>query len=180
VRVLTYPDSPDVNLKQSGRLQLAMWLANKKNPLTARAMANRVWYHLFGRGIVPTIDNFGALGEQPTNQPLLDYLAVRFMDGGWSVKKLIRACVLSRAYQLASDHSDVNYAADPDNALVWRMNRRRLDAEAIRDAVLFVGGNLDLKRPHGSPTQSINGEIGRRANTDELLKEVTYRSAYLP
>src|SRR6185436_19927555 len=87
---------------------------------------------------------------------------------------------LSRAYQLSSDHSDAGYAADPDNTLVWRMNRRRLDAEAIRDSVLYVAGSLDLKRPHGSPTQSINGEIGRRANTDSLLKEVTYRSAYLP
>src|SRR6185436_916786 len=87
---------------------------------------------------------------------------------------------LSRAYQLSSDHSDAGYAADPDNALVWRMNRRRLDAEAIRDSVLYVGGSLDLKRPAGSPTQSIDGEIGRRAKTDALLKEVTYRSAYLP
>jgi cytochrome c553 len=180
VKVLTYPHSPDVNFKQSGRLQLALWMTSKQNPLTARVMANRVWFHLFGRGIVPTVDNFGALGEPPTNQPLLDYLAVRLMDSGWSMKKLIRQVMLSRAYQLASDHSDANYAADPDNTLVWRMNRRRLDAEAIRDAVLFVGGSLDLARPHGSPTQSIEGEIGRRAKTDELLKEVTYRSAYLP
>ena len=104
-------------------------------------MANRVWYHLFGRGIVATVDNFGALGEQPTNQPLLDYLAVRFMDDGWSVKKLIREVMLSHAYQLGSDHNDANYAADPDNTLVWRMNRRRLDAEAIRDSVLYVAGS---------------------------------------
>src|SRR4029079_17993841 len=137
-------------------------------------------FHLFGRGIVSTVDNFGALGEPPTNQPLLDYLAVRFMAGGWSVKKLIREVMLTRAYQLASDHSDANYAADPDNTLVWRMNRRRLDAEAIRDAVLYVGGSLDLKRPLGSPTQSIEGEIGRRAKTDALFKEANYRSAYLP
>src|SRR4029079_10332908 len=137
-------------------------------------------FHLFGRGIVSTVDNFGALGEPPTNQPLLDYLAVRFMDGGWSVKKLIREVMLSRSYQLSSDHSDANYAADPDNTLVWRMKRRRLDAEAIRDAVLYVAGNLDLKRPHGSPTQSINGEIGRPAKTHELLKEVTHSSGHLP
>jgi hypothetical protein len=180
VRVLTYPQSPDVNPKQSGRLQLAMWMTKKENPLTARVMANRVWYHLFGRGIVSTVDNFGALGETPTNQPLLDFLAIRLMDGGWSVKKLIREVMLSRAYQLSSEHSDANYAADPDNTLVWRMNRRRLDAEAIRDAVLYVAGNLDLQRPHGSPTESINGEIGRRANTDALVKDYTFRSAYLP
>jgi hypothetical protein len=178
--VLTYPQSPDVNEKQSGRMQLAAWMTSKNNPLTARVMANRVWYHLFGRGIVPTIDNFGALGEPPSNQPLLDYLAVKFMDNGWSVKGLIKGIMLSRAYQLSSDHSDAGYAADPDNALVWRMNRRRLDAEAIRDTVLAVSGSLDLKRPQGSPTQQIEGEIGRRARTDFLLKEVNYRSAYLP
>ena len=180
VRVLTDAKSPEVNAKQSGRLQLAAWMTSKSNPLTARVAANRVWYHLFGRGIVPTVDNFGALGEPPANQPLLDYLAVRLMDNGWSMKKLIREVMLSRAYQLSSDHSDANYAADPDNTLVWRMNRRRLDAEAIRDSVLYVAGSLDLKRPHGSPTQTIEGEIGRRARTDQLLKEVTYRSAYLP
>jgi hypothetical protein len=180
VKVLTFPQTPDVNKNQSGRLQLAAWMTSKHNPLTARVMANRVWFHLFGRGIVPTVDNFGALGEQPSNQALLDYLAVKFMDSGWSVKKLVREVMLSRAYQLSSDHSDAGYAADPDNTLVWRMNRRRLDAEAIRDAVLAVSGSLDLQRPSGSPTQQIDGEIGRRARTDMLLKEVTYRSAYLP
>src|SRR5439155_7854573 len=88
--------------------------------------------------------------------------------------------MLSRTYQLSSEHNEADYAADPDNTLVWRMNRRRLEAEAIRDTVLYVAGSLDLKRPHGSPTESINGEIGRKANTDALLKDVTYRSAYLP
>jgi hypothetical protein len=181
VRVLTYPNSPDVNPKQSGRLQLAMWLTSKDNPLTARVMANRVWYHLFGRGIVATVDNFGALGETPANQPLLDYLAVRLMNQGWSVKKLIREVMLSRTYQLSSEHSEANYAADPDNTLCWRMNRRRLEAEAIRDAMLFVGGNLDLARPEGSLTQTITGgEIGRQAKTAGVLAEVKFRSAYLP
>jgi hypothetical protein len=180
VRVLTDAKSPEVNVKQSGRFQLAAWMTSKSNPLTARVAVNRAWYHLFGRGIVATVDNFGALGEPPTNQVLLDYLAVKFMESGWSTKSLIREIMLSRAYQLSSDHSNANYAADPDNKLVWRMNRRRLDAEAIRDSVLYVSGALDLKRPNGSPTQSIEGEIGRRARTDALLKEVTYRSAYLP
>jgi hypothetical protein len=181
VRVLTYPQSPDVNKEQSGRLQLAVWMTSKENPLSARVMANRVWFHLFGRGIVPTVDNFGALGEAPANQPLLDYLAVRFMNQGWSVKKLIREVMLSRTYQLSSEHNEANYAADPDNTLVWRMNRRRLEAEAIRDAILFVGGNLDLKRPEGSLTQTIQGgEIGRQARTAGVLQEVKFRSAYLP
>ncbi len=181
VRVLTYPQSPDVNKEHSGRLQLAVWMTSKENPLTARVMANRVWFHLFGRGIVPTIDNFGALGEVPANQPLLDYLAVRFMNERWSVKRLIREVMLSRTYQLSSEHDGANYAVDPDNTLVWRMNRRRLEAEAIRDAILFVGGNLDLKRPEGSLTQSITGgEIGRQARTAGVLQDVKFRSAYLP
>ncbi|MEX2175504.1 MAG: PSD1 and planctomycete cytochrome C domain-containing protein [Pirellulaceae bacterium] len=181
VRVLTYPQTPDVVPTQSGRLQLAMWLTSENNPLTARVMANRVWYHLFGRGIVETVDNFGALGELPTNQPLLDYLAVRFMQEGWSTKTLIREIMLSRAYQLSSEHSAAAYAVDPDNKLVWRMNRRRLEAEAIRDSLLAVSGQLDLVRPVGSLTQSITGgEIGRRAKTAGLEKDVTFRSAYLP
>jgi hypothetical protein len=180
VRVLSDEKTPQVNMKQSGRLELAMWMSSKDNPLTARAAVNRIWYHLFGRGIVATVDNFGALGEAPMNQPLLDFLAIRFMDEGWSTKKLIREIMLSRAYQLSSEHNEANYATDPDNTLIWRMNRRRLEAEAIRDSVLAVAGSLDLKRPHGSATQSLDGEIGRRAKTSELLKEVTYRSAYLP
>jgi hypothetical protein len=181
VRVLTYAKSPEINLQQSGRLELAHWLTSPDNPLTARVMANRVWYHLFGRGIVETVDNFGALGERPVNPELLDYLAIKFVEGKWSVKNLIREVMLSRAYQLASDHHDANYAADPDNKLVWRMNRRRLEAEAIRDSILAVSGQLDLKRPAGSLTQTITGgEIGRQAKTDGLLTPVTFRSAYLP
>jgi hypothetical protein len=181
VRVLTFAKSPDVVPSQSGRLQLAMWMTSEQNPLTARVMANRVWFHLFGRGIVETIDNFGALGERPTNPELLDYLAIRFVKNDWSVKKLIREIVLSRAYQLSSDHSDAAYAADPDNKLVWRMNRRRLEAEAIRDALLAVAAQLDLERPRGSLVQTISGgEIGRQARTAGLQQPVKYRSAYLP
>lgn len=180
VRVLTFPQSPEVNPKQSGRLQLAMWMTSRQNPLTARVMANRIWYHLFGRGIVPTVDNFGALGEPPSHPELLDYLAIQFMEQGWSVKKLIRQIMLTRAYQLSSEHHEGNYQKDPDNTLVWRMNRRRLEAEAIRDAILAVGGSLDLHRPHGSLVQEVNGEIGRRAKTDALTRETRYRSAYLP
>jgi cytochrome c553 len=180
VRVLTFPQSPDVNPKQSGRLQLAMWMTSRQNPLTARVMVNRIWYHLLGRGIVPTVDNFGALGEPPSHPELLDYLALQFMEQGWSVKKMIRQIMLSRAYQLSSDHHEGNYQKDPDNILVWRMNRRRLEAEAIRDAILAIGGNLDLTRPKGSPVQELSGEIGRRAKTESLLRENRYRSAYLP
>jgi hypothetical protein len=144
-------------------------------------MANRVWYHLFGRGIVGTVDNFGALGEAPSHPELLDHLAIRFVEHDWSVKKLIREIMLTRAYQLSSEHSEAGYAADPDNKLVWRMNRRRLEAEPIRDALLAVSGRLDLARPKGSLVQTISGgEIGRQARTAGLMEPVTFRSAYLP
>ncbi len=113
-------------------------------------MVNRIWQHLFGVGLVETVDNFGELGERPSHPQLLDYLAVQFMDEGWSVKRMIRHIVLSRAYQLSSEHNEANYTADPDNRLVWRMTRRRLDAEVIRDAVLAASGQLDLARPEGS------------------------------
>jgi mono/diheme cytochrome c family protein len=180
VSVLTVPQSPDINMNQSGRLQLAVWLTNKTNPLTARVMANRIWYHLFGSGIVSTVDNFGALSEPPTHPELLDYLANRFTAQEWSVKKLIREIVLSRTYQLSSQHNENAYGLDPDNHYLWRMSRRRLDAEAIRDSMLFVSGKLDLQRPAGSITQELNGEVGRKAKTDGLKKEVPFRSAYLP
>ena len=180
VSVLTVPQSPDINMKQSGRLQLAVWLTNKTNPLTARVMANRIWYHLFGSGIVATVDNFGALSEPPTHPELLDYLAARFTAHEWSVKKLIREIVLSHTYQLSSEHNENAYGVDPDNKYLWRMSRRRLDAEAIRDSMLAISGKLDLQRPAGSLTSQLDGEVGRRAKTDGLKKDVTYRSAYLP
>ena len=181
VSVLTTAQSPTVHPRQSGRLQLAMWLTQKQNPLTARVMVNRIWYHLFGRGIVETVDNFGALSESPTHPELLDYLAIRLMNNGWSIKQTIKEIMLSRTYQLSSEHDAANYAADPENKLVWRMSRRRLEAEVIRDSILAVSGQLNLNRPDGSLTQEVSeGEIGRRANTAALLRPVTYRSAYLP
>ena len=117
-------------------------------------MANRVWLHLIGRGLVPTPDNFGASGLPPSHPALLDHLAVTFADNGWSVKKLIRTIVLSRAYQLSSQFDAKNYEADPDNVLVWRMPQRRLEAEALRDAMLALSGRLDLTPPKGSPVRA--------------------------
>src|SRR5262249_6450972 len=114
----------------SGRMELANWIASKDNPLTARVMVDRDWPHLFGRGIVPTPDNFGAAGQPPSTPQLLDHLAITFMEDGWSVKKLIRWVVLSHAYRLDSRSDAKNLEADPDNVLVWRMSPRRLDAEA--------------------------------------------------
>jgi hypothetical protein len=135
----------------SGRRELAAWLASAENPLTARVLVNRVWLHLFGRGIVPTPDNFGNAGQPPTNQALLDALAVSFVEQGWSVKKLIRSLVLSRAYQLDSKYDGKCAEIDPENALVWRMSRRRLEAEPLRDAMLAISGRLDTTPAKASP-----------------------------
>jgi mono/diheme cytochrome c family protein len=134
----------------SGRLELARAIASADNPLTARVMVNRVWQQHFGKGLVPTPSNFGALGERPTHPELLDHLATYFIRSGWSVKALHREIMLSAVYQQGSNFDARNYEADPDNKLLWRMNRRRLEVEAWRDAMLAVSGNLD--RTLGGPS----------------------------
>ncbi len=128
----------------SGRLELAQWITDQKNPLTARVIVNRVWAWHFGQGIVATPDDFGARGEPPVNPELLDYLTSRFIEDGWSIKKLNRRILLTRAYQMASGMNEANALKDSKNAYLWRFNRRRLDAEEIRDSLLTVSGNLDL------------------------------------
>jgi hypothetical protein len=134
---------PEIAEGESGRRELADWIASDQNPLTARVMANRIWHWLVGRGIVESVDNFGRMGTTPTHPELLDYLATSFINNGWSSKNLIREIVLSKSYRL-STNSDSNLAAiDPDNRLLWRMNRKRLHAEDIRDTLLLVGGSLD-------------------------------------
>jgi mono/diheme cytochrome c family protein len=127
----------------SGRRQLADWLAQPTHPLTARVMVNRIWQHLFGEGIVRTPGNFGKLGERPTHQELLDWLAREFVRQNWSTKSLIRTIMLSATYQQSSIPPAESLKRDPDNRLFGRMNRRRLEAEALRDALLTVSGRLD-------------------------------------
>ena len=129
--------------KGSGRLELAQWITDAKNPLTARVIVNRLWQWHFGRGIVATPDDFGTRGEPPSNPELLDYLASRFIESGWSIKKLNKLIVMSRAYQLASGDDARNTAIDSRNDYLWKFNRRRLDAEEIRDSLLAISGNLD-------------------------------------
>jgi hypothetical protein len=129
--------------KGSGRRQLAEWITGAKNPLTARVMVNRIWQWHFGKGIVATPNDFGIRGEPPTHPELLDWLASRFAESGYSVKKLHRLMLLSRAYQLASGDDAANDKTDPKNAYLWRFDRRRLEAEEIRDAMLAVSGQLD-------------------------------------
>ncbi len=127
----------------SGRMQLAHIIASRENPLTARVMVNRVWHHLFGAGLVRTVDDFGHLGELPSHPELLDELAARFVEEGWSIKKLVRFIVLSRTFQLASESDPRAKEIDPDNRLLQHYSSRRLEAEAIRDAVLAASGRLD-------------------------------------
>ncbi|MEO7650901.1 MAG: DUF1549 and DUF1553 domain-containing protein, partial [Bryobacteraceae bacterium] len=176
-------DLPKIPDNGSGRLQLAEWLTRRDNPLTARVMANRVWHQLFGRGLVATVDNFGKMGSRPTHPELLDYLAVQFMDQGWSVKKLIREVMLSRAYQLSIDHDEKNFQIEPDNDMLWRANRRRLEVEALRDSMLLVSGQLDLKRPEASPVYRfpLGNEINRGGGKAEPWDvQARYRSVYVP
>ena len=127
----------------SGRLELADWIADAKNPVTARVIVNRVWAWHFGQGIVATPDDFGARGEAPSHPELLDYLASRFLEDGWSIKKLQRRIMLTRTYQTASGEDAADSLKDTKNAYRWKFNRRRLDAEEIRDSLLVLAGNLD-------------------------------------
>ncbi len=191
------PGAPKVNPQQSGRLELAQWLTNEKNPLTSRVIVNRVWHHLFGQGLVLSVDNFGITGDKPSHPELLDHLATRFVlpspsgrgaggEGmGWSIKKLARAIVLTHAYQLGSEAPAANVNIDPANRLVWRHNPRRLTAEEIRDAMLIASRKLDLNRPKGSAAMEL--KVIELSNVSPLAKGLeeaanksVQRSIYLP
>jgi hypothetical protein len=173
--------APPVSQTQSGRLELAQWITSPDNTLTARVMANRVWRHLFGRGIVPSVDNFGMLGELPSHPELLDHLATQLVRDEWSLKKLIRSIVLSRTYQLSSAYDDKAVEVDPDNTLLWRHSVRRLEGESIRDAMLAVSGKLNLTRPIGSPVSKSGNIEVKNGNDREFSKyQHTHRSIYLP
>jgi len=172
---------PRVDESVSGRLELAAWMASPNNTFTARVAVNRVWRHLFGAGIVKSVDNFGHLGEMPTNLELLDHLATRFIQEGWSVKQMIRAIALSHTYQLSSDHDAANYEKDPDNQWMWRHNVRRLDAEPLRDALLAVAGNLDVEPPAGSMVEGFGSILVQNGNQKNFAEyEHQHRSVYLP
>ena len=135
---------PTVFTHGSGRLDLANAIASRANPLTARVIVNRVWMQHFGAGIVRSPSDFGLRGEAPTHPELLDTLAVEFMESGWSLKKLHRKIMLSAAYQQSSADNSEARKVDPENLLLWRMNRRRLDIESLRDSLLMASSELDL------------------------------------
>jgi hypothetical protein len=171
--------SASLSAEASGRLELADWIASPRNPLTARVAVNRIWHHLFGGRLVESVDNFGALGERPTHPELLDYLALRFVEQGWSFKKTIRMLMLSSTYRMSSEFDRVTYAKDPENRSLWRMNRRRLEAEAIRDAVLAVSGQLDLAMG-GSLGPTNDASFGAAAMANDAQVASNRRSLYLP
>lgn len=183
--LLDHVPSKQIEEGRSGRYELAKWLTNRSNPLTSRIAVNRIWQHLFGEGIVTTVDNFGSTGDIPSHPELLDYLANKFVEDGWSFKKLIRHLVLTRTYQLASTANESALAADPANRHQWRHAPRRLEAEEIRDAILAVSGKLETTRPEGSPAKDLpvielrnNGQ--EASGIQDIANQVRYRSVYLP
>ena len=181
VSVVGGDDSLKIPGQQSGRVEFAQWLASPKNPLTARVYVNRVWHHLFGAGLVATVDNFGNYGERPSHPELLDYLALKFMEQGWSTKRLIKEIVLSRTYQLANSHDAASYAIDPDNRLLWRHASRRMEAEVLRDTMLAVSGQLNLQSYAGTAVAKYADQEVRNRITDEISRiDHSFRSVYLP
>ena len=176
--------NPKIGDGTSGRLELAQWLTSSRNPLTARVMVNRVWSHLFGRGLVETVDNFGISGAIPEHPELLDHLASDFMKQDWSVKQLIRRIVLSRVYRLRSDHTAEQLGKDESNLHFARANLRRLEAEVVRDALLAVSGQLDRGRPEGAPFDpTFTGDLSRSGRGNEEVQKAfgrPIRSVYLP
>ncbi|MXX74826.1 MAG: DUF1553 domain-containing protein [Holophagales bacterium] len=173
---------PPVAGDTSGRLELARWITHPEHPLTARVIVNRVWHWHFGRGIVDTPSNFGVIGSKPTHPELLDWLTRRFVEGGWSLKKLHRDIMLSSTYRLSSDYDAANAAVDEENRLLWRNNRRRLEVEPIRDALLQLAGRLDLTI--GGRVEEYNargyvfGEYGPLDRVD--IYDAPRRSIYMP
>lgn len=168
---------------QSGRIELAQWLTDAENgagQLAARVLANRVWHHLIGCGLVRTVDNFGRTGEAASHPELLDYLACQLIDSGWSIKSLVRQIVLSRTFAMSSHPDDSGDAIDPDNRWLWRAPRRRLEPEALRDAMLTAAGQLDLV-----PRESTVSYLGDQAtavgdNKNRRRTDFPCRSIYLP
>jgi hypothetical protein len=164
---LEFPKSNPGGATTGRRLALANWLTSPDNPLTARVMVNRIWQHHFGRGIVATPNDFGHMGEQPVNQPLLDWLATEFVRRSWSIKAMQRLILNSRTYQETSHFQEEgNLSIDADNRYLWKMPLNRLDGEAIRDSILMVSGGLNLKQ--GGP--GVFPEVDR-----EVLKGAAYQ-----
>jgi hypothetical protein len=171
---------PALSKTESGRLQLAEWMTQKDHPLTSRVIVNRIWRWHFGRGIVRSVDNFGRLGDQPSNQPLLDWLALRFVEKGWSIKTMHRMMMLSSTYQMSSDYDARAAEADPENALLWRMPRRRLEVEAIRDGIMSVSGGLIDTTGGSILTYKDRQYVANTAKGGAIDYDRPIRAVYLP
>ncbi len=190
LQIVAGENQPALTTTQSGRLELARWVASKDNPLTARVMVNRLWQHHFGTGLVATSDNFGSRGEKPSHPELLDWLASRFMASGWSVKALHRLILLSSTYQMAGTPNPAAAQADPGNRLLWRFPRLRLEAEALRDAMLAVSGQLDRTLGGGDAIEVVwkagevidakRGFVVNTVNGNHPVYRAPRRSLYLP
>ncbi|HWB96048.1 MAG TPA: PSD1 and planctomycete cytochrome C domain-containing protein, partial [Bryobacteraceae bacterium] len=179
------PDSPVRPFVPQRRKALALWLTSRSNPLTARVMVNRIWMWNFGRGIVGTPNDFGRQGDPPSHPELLDWLAVEFMENAWSVKSMVRLMLLSNSYQMSTANNEADVKIDPENRYLWRANRRRLEAEQLRDAILTAAGNINLKMggPSVVPPLSKEEMAGMRDPSQWPVssdpREYTRRSVYL-
>ena len=179
-RIVAGEDQSIIGDDRSGRLEFAHWLIDPKHPLTARVMVNRIWQWHFGTGLVRTPNNFGRLGERPTHPQLLDWLATQFVESGWSIKSMHRLIMLSSTYQMSSDGSSQAVEIDPENRWYGRVNRQRLNAEAIRDAILAVSGQLD-GRMRGTQLETPNRKyVTSTANVNPVVYQSLRRSLYLP
>ena len=180
LRVIAGDQQTPLSNDRSGRLELAQWMTSPEHPLTSRVIVNRVWQWHFGEGIVRSPDNFGLLGERPTHPQLLDWLARRCVEQGWSLKKLHRLIMLSSTYQMSTAYNDAAAQQDPENRLYWRMNRQRLEVEEIRDALLAVGGALE-DTMGGSYLGTENRKyVTSTANVNPVVYQNNRRSIYLP
>ncbi|MBI1355102.1 MAG: DUF1549 domain-containing protein [Acidobacteria bacterium] len=171
---------PPLPEAESGRLQLARWMTRPDHPLTSRVIANRFWRWHFGRGIVSSTDNFGRLGQKPVNQPLLDWLALRFVEDGWSMKAMHRRIMLSSAYQMSSRYDERAAEIDPENDLLWRMRRQRLDAEPMRDAIVSFSDDLDLEMGGSIMTFKDRQYVANTAAKGAIDYNRNLRTVYLP
>jgi len=181
LRICSSGAPPSIPEGQSGRLQLAHWLTDPDNPLTARVIVNRVWMHLFGEGLVRTVDNFGIQGERPSHPELLDNLAIEFVRDGWSIRRLVRRLVMTRTYNQSSQYDEASFTIDPDNRLLWRANRRRVQAESMRDTLLIAAGQLDAT-PSVAPMAGFGVLVSQNVPTPVEIKvdQTPRRSIYLP
>ena len=179
LEVVDQVSAVSIPAEASGRMQLAQWLTDAKHPLTSRVFVNRLWLWHFGNGLQRSADNFGLLGQRPTNQPLLDWLAVEFIEQGWSIKQMHRLMLLSSTYQMSSTFDARANTQDPENRLWWRFNRRRLDAEEVRDALLAIGDNIDLQM-YGQLLTSADRAYVTGTGSKRSTYDYNRRSVYLP